>query len=157
MESYDVEDFGKIPSSRNIPLKPTMMSKRMFTGASESVHIKFMNLLARSRAERVILACELFRMDTGKYPTSVSELVPKYLDKIPDDPFTGKPLLFRTGELTVEYGKIAKDYYYLQTVPKKIKGLQVWSVGQNGIDNDGIFSSIYGKNEDDPRALIRTQ
>ncbi len=151
---YDAENLESIPDVRKEKKTTSNWTAYQFTPSLRSAYIKFRQLIVRCRAERVILACELFRMDTGKYPTSASELVPKYLDKIPDDPFNGKPLLFRTGELTVEYGKIAKDYYYLQTVPKKIKGLQVWSVGQNGIDNDGIFTS---KNKDDPRALIRTQ
>ncbi len=149
LRAFNAENFEKIPD-----ITPSNQFAYLLIPSLGSTSIKFRQLIVRCRAERVILACELFRMDTGKYPTSASELVPKYLDKIPDDPFNGKPLLFRTGELTVEYGKIAKDYYYLQTVPKKIKGLQVWSVGQNGIDNDGIFTS---KNKDDPRALIRTQ
>ncbi|OQA88684.1 MAG: hypothetical protein BWY31_00282 [Lentisphaerae bacterium ADurb.Bin242] len=157
VKAYDVDDFGKIPSSRNIPLKPSLMAKRMFTGSSESVHIKFMNLLARSRAERVILACELFRMDTGKYPTAASELVPKYLDSIPEDPFTGKLLLFRAGKIRVEVWKIAEKDKIVRVVgePKEIEGIQVWSVGPNGKDDDGIYNNQ--KNQDDIRAVIQTR
>ena len=129
----------------------------MFTSASESVHIKFINLLARTRAERVILACELFRMDTGKYPATASELVPKYLDRIPDDPFTGKPLLFRSGKIRVEVWKIVEKDKIVRGIsePDEIEGIQVWSVGPNGKDDDG--QSDRSKQQDDIRAVIRTK
>ncbi|OQA88686.1 MAG: hypothetical protein BWY31_00284 [Lentisphaerae bacterium ADurb.Bin242] len=154
---YDAEGFEKIPDVRKEEKTPSNKIAYLFTPSLSSAYIKFQWLIARCRAERVILACELFRMDTGKYPTAISELVPKYLDRIPDDPFTGKPLLFRTGKIKVEAGKIAEKGHAIRIVkgPKEIEGIQVWSVGPNGKDDDG--HSDYKKKWDDTRAVIRTR
>jgi len=38
------------------------------------------------------VALATYRLDHGKMPAQLSDLVPAYLDEIPDDPFNGKPL-----------------------------------------------------------------
>ena len=48
--------------------------------------------LTTLRSARVALAAERFRMDHGQWPTKLESLVPKYIDAIPLDPFTGNPL-----------------------------------------------------------------
>ncbi len=53
--------------------------------------------------------------DTGQYPAKLDDLAPKYLAKVPDDLFSGKPLVY----------KPAKDGYLF------------YSVGVNGIDDGG--------------------
>ncbi|MHC5056256.1 MAG: hypothetical protein ACYTKD_16270 [Planctomycetota bacterium] len=37
------------------------------------------------------LSCELFRSAKGRYPATLDELAPEFLDELPPDPFTGKP------------------------------------------------------------------
>jgi hypothetical protein len=39
--------------------------------------------IAFTNAERIIVACEQFRVATGKYPEHLDELVPRYLHSIP--------------------------------------------------------------------------
>ena len=56
-----------------------------------------------------------YRSDIGKYPAKLDNLAPKYLPKIPDDLFTGKPLIYCP----------AADGYLL------------YSFGVNGIDDQG--------------------
>ncbi|OQA88683.1 MAG: hypothetical protein BWY31_00281 [Lentisphaerae bacterium ADurb.Bin242] len=154
---YDAENLEAIPDVRKEKRTPSNWVAYLFTPSLRSAYIKFRGLIARSRAERVILACELFRMDTGKYPASASELVPKYLDSIPEDPFTGKPLLFRAGKIRVEVWKIAEKDKIVRVVgePKEIEGIQVWSVGPNGKNDDGIYNNQ--KNQNDIRAVIQTR
>jgi hypothetical protein len=60
-------------------------------------------------------ALAAFHSDHGRYPAKLDELAPKYLEKIPDDLFTGKPLIYR----------LEDDGYLL------------YSVGPNGLDDDG--------------------
>ena len=43
---------------------------------------------------RVGLAIERYRLATGKLPDALSELVPAYLDAVPEDPFDGKDLRY---------------------------------------------------------------
>jgi hypothetical protein len=64
---------------------------------------------------RVAFALAAHRADHKNYPKALADLVPKYLDKIPDDLFTGKPLIYRLTE----------------------KGFLLYSLGPNGKDDDG--------------------
>ncbi len=43
--------------------------------------------LAYHNLERVGTALELYRLDQGDYPDSLDELLPKYLEELPLDPF----------------------------------------------------------------------
>ena len=153
----NVENLDKVPHIEKIPFKPSLLLAENLICLYEKAHYEFLYLAICSRAERVILACELFRMDTGKHPTSASELVPKYMDKIPDDPFTGKPLLFRAGEIKVKAGKLEEKDNSIRIVsePKEVEGIQVWSVGPNGKDDDGYTD--YKKKWDDIRIVIQTR
>jgi hypothetical protein len=77
---------------------------------------------AEERAEQVqrnlviAFALAAYRDDTGRYPDSLDKLVPKYLEGIPNDLFTGKPLRYRLTE----------------------EGYLLYSVGVNGVDDNGI-------------------
>jgi hypothetical protein len=71
--------------------------------------------LARLRLARSAVAVERFRLDYGRLPRNLSELVPDYIDEVPEDPFDGKPLRYKT----LEAGHV------------------VYSVGANTTDDDG--------------------
>lgn len=71
------------------------------------------------RASLVAVAIERFRRDRGAFPAQLSELVPQYLREIPLDPYSGRPLLFRSA-----------NYAYT-----------VYSVGPNQQDDQGDLSS----------------
>jgi hypothetical protein len=71
--------------------------------------------LACLRATRVGLAVERFRLGTGHWPEVLGELVPNHLESIPEDPFDGAPLRYKRLE----------------------RGFVVYSVGEDGVDNDG--------------------
>jgi hypothetical protein len=60
-------------------------------------------------------ALAAYQRDNGRYPAKLDELAPKYLTKIPDDLFSGKPLIYGLED----------------------KGYLLYSVGPNGIDEDG--------------------
>jgi hypothetical protein len=73
----------------------------------------------RSQAELecgiAALAAERYRQAHGRWPDSLDDLLPKYLPRVPIDPFSGQPIrLVRTRE-----------------------GLVVYSVGYNGVDDRG--------------------
>jgi hypothetical protein len=63
----------------------------------------------------VAFALTAYQRDHRQYPAQLEELAPKYLEKIPDDLFSGKPLIYRQ-----------EDHGFL-----------LYSVGLNGIDDDG--------------------
>ena len=68
------------------------------------------------------IALAAYRVDTGKYPIRLDEVVPKYLTAVPGDLFSGKPLVYRPTDT----------------------GYLLYSVGVNGIDEDGHWT------DDDP-------
>ncbi len=43
---------------------------------------------------RLSVACKLYKRENGTYPDLLEELLPKYLDKVPNDPFDGKPMRY---------------------------------------------------------------
>lgn len=63
----------------------------------------------------VALAAERYRRDNGRWPATLEELVPTYLDRVPLDPFDGKPL---------RLGRFAE-------------GIVIYSVGVDQVDNGG--------------------
>jgi len=67
--------------------------------------LKFSN-----RATAILLAIKAYKREKGHLPESLSELVPKYLSKIPIDPFDGQPLRYsREGKVIYCVGKILRD------------------------------------------------
>lgn len=75
-------------------------------------------------ATQAILAIKAFKNDRGNYPTSLSELVPRYLASVPVDPFDGRALKYSSG--------------------KKV----VYSVGQDGQDSGGSIGDDWRKMAD---------
>lgn len=74
-----------------------------------------------------VLALERFRLERGTLPETLDELVPEYIDRVPDDCFSS--------------GKIR----YL----KDAKGYTVWSVSADGVDNGGKKPSLGYRESDD--------
>jgi len=68
------------------------------------------------RAARAALAVQRYRLAEGKLPESLGQLVPKYLDSVPTDPFDGRPLRYRLTD----------------------PGFVVYSVWWDGQDNGGV-------------------
>ena len=69
---------------------------------------------------QILIAARLFQADKGRLPQGVDELVPEYLKNAPADVFspTGSPLRYRIDPT----------------------GPTVWSVGQNGLDEDALLA-----------------
>jgi hypothetical protein len=42
------------------------------------------------------LALRLYRQERGEFPKSLESLVPQFLPAVPIDPFSGKPLVYRS-------------------------------------------------------------
>jgi len=91
------------------------------------------NSLDRANAQltllRIAVALERYKAAHEKYPAVLDDLVPKYLEEIPLDPFTGR--------LTLVYKPEAKDG----------KPFVLYSLGANGIDDGGDTSKDDRKND----------
>ena len=77
-----------------------------------TVHI----VSARVESAKFAIALRLYCMKHGAYPDSLDALVPEFLDKLPLDPFSGKPYVYR----------------------RDGSGFVVYSVGHNGVDDGGV-------------------
>jgi hypothetical protein len=67
---------------------------------------------AQLRTAILALAAERFRRDSGDWPTSLTELVPRYISQIQNDPFDGQMLRVRSvpaGIVIYSVGYDAKD------------------------------------------------
>ncbi|HEY1187261.1 MAG TPA: hypothetical protein VGE74_06365 [Gemmata sp.] len=71
---------------------------------------------------QIAFALAVYRKDNRRYPAHLRDLAPKYLASVPDDVFTGKPLVYKPAD----------------------KGYLFYSLGMDGKDNGG---STFG---DDP-------
>lgn len=73
----------------------------------------------RSNTKRAMtqltFSLEACHKDNGRYPAKLSDLVPKYANKIPDDVFSGKPLIYKSDG----------------------QSFTLYCVGMNGIDDGG--------------------
>ena len=84
--------------------------------------------IAQLRTVRVALAIQLYRLATGNLPDTLADLVPTYLDTVPEDPFDGRSL----------------RYEKLET------GFVVYSVGEDGRDDGGKERLPTGKRKKTP-------
>jgi hypothetical protein len=92
---------------------------------------------ARDRAEQIdrnlhtAYALAAYRKDNGRYPAKLEDLAPKYLAAVPGDIFSGKALIYKPAE----------------------KGYLLYSVGANGIDEEGRWYDDEPRG-DDPRVRV---
>ncbi len=84
--------------------------------------------LAHRRNAYAALAAERFRLARGRWPETLDELVPAYLDAVPEDPFDGKPLRYR----------------------RRPDGFTVYSIGENGRDDGGDETRVGASMKDIP-------
>ena len=89
-------------------------------------------MFERAELLDVALTLAAYRADAGRYPAALAELTPDYLDRIPNDLFTGSDLVYRRSDA----------------------GYILYSLGENQTDDDG---RTYG---DVPKAddlVVKTQ
>ncbi len=63
--------------------------------SEESLRANHYRAETELRLLRADVAIELFRRKNGRYPSSLSELVPQYLEAVPSDPFSGNAMIYR--------------------------------------------------------------
>jgi len=116
-ESNPVDQFQYIKNleqeteNRSVLYSLTKMYLPSLIGAMET-HIR---CETRIKSVRTAIAVERYRLDTGKLPERLEELVPKYMEKVPIDPYDGKPLRYKRLE----------------------KGYTIYSIGEDGKDDGG--------------------
>ncbi|MBN1674512.1 MAG: type II secretion system protein GspG [Kiritimatiellae bacterium] len=74
-----------------------------FTGRTEDARRN----AAKAEIARIKTAVDLYEVDNGKFPSSLGELVPKYLDKAPKDPW-GNDYIYNSGDGTISCSKLSE-------------------------------------------------
>ena len=115
LTAFNSEKVGELPLH---PASPTPRSS-LRNGVARSVTMVVMefDLMAqmRLRCALAAVAAERFRLAHGRWPKSLDELVPQWLDQVPTDVFNGQPIrMNRLGD-----------------------GIVIYSVGKNGVDEGG--------------------
>lgn len=102
---------------------PKLISALMLPALKKAAH-KFAAQEARRSAALAAIAVERFRQENqSRLPRGLDELVPQYMERIPKDPFEGRPLRFRSLD----------------------KGFVVYSVGADRMDNSGQERPLKGQ------------
>jgi hypothetical protein len=104
-------------NSLGLILSNTMIRSIDFSAQME----KMCNSEVMISATQLMFAIKAYKIDTGKYPSSLTELAPKYIQTVPKDPYDGK---------SIKYDQ-----------QKKI----VYSVGVNGTDQGGSTGDDWTK------------
>jgi hypothetical protein len=93
--------------------------------------------LCRFRAERLRIALALYQAETGKPASKLGDLVPRYLEKLPVDPFSGKSFHYRVSkdERIEDWSTDPNGVSQPRDVPAG-QGI-LWSTGLDGKDNGG--------------------
>ena len=134
--SAQINDRIKTMASTRNPLERLKyMTSLMMLPALDS----FISANASRIAERDLtvaaIAAERYRMETGDYPQTLSQLVPKYLPAVPADPFDGQPLRMKKTE----------------------DGLLLYSIGKDGRDNGGTDRDSNPRGDSDVVVTIKAE
>jgi len=100
---------------------PRLFVFTQMTLPTPSVLEKQLRRFALLRSGRAAIAVERFRMANGRLPDSLAELVPRWMNSAPADPFTDKPLLYRKlnkGFVVFSVGPDLKDLGGVEADPK---------------------------------------
>jgi len=62
------------------------------------LHARVTRTAADLRGTMIMAGVELYRTESGRYPTSLEHLVPDYLAELPEDPFSGRPFVYNPTE-----------------------------------------------------------
>lgn len=90
-----------------------------------------------------IIGLEVFRRGHGRYPESLTELVPRYLPALPLDPFDGKPLRYRarlaagTNVASTDVPTSTNTDTPALDASRSASGPILYSIGVDGMDNSG--------------------
>ena len=137
MKCFKIRSFGEM----GWPGKRPGILQEMMLPASQSADKKIMVLTACYRAMRALIGIELEKRRTGKYPDT--------LDNPPVDPFTGKPMLYRKGRITVNDPVwIGGREKFDNKAVRQVEGVEIVSAGPNR-KNDVGAKMIFKNGERD--------
>lgn len=150
--TFMVSDFSEMLERDDIG-RPLFLSNMLLP--PDTAGKKFHTLTARLRAMQALITAEQHRRRHGDWP--------EQLENLPEDPFTGKPLRYHCGDCVLRVNVATWDeaarHWRVETQQRSAPAVQVWSVGPDKINDNGLRSSepTDGRHPDDIRAILRLQ
>ena len=91
----------------------------------------YVNLLTGRRATRLLLALQAFRLEHGRLPELLDELVGPYLDEVPIDPCSGEPFHYFADGLPIPLTRASGDVSYKPELEVMVEADRpfIWSAG----------------------------
>ena len=129
VRQLNIPDFSHISSNSS---NPSILGEMHIPGLKWASK-RFDELAARVRGMRALIAAELWKREHGNYPDM--------LPGLPEDPFTGKPLLYRKGESRIQVECFSynpkTENWNCRTEKHTVPAIQVWSpaAGDDGPRN----------------------
>jgi len=88
------EEYRRIEKEIEKLPRQYMMTRILFPTVEQPGLIN-LRIKAQIDSGRAALGVERFRLEEGRLPGSLEELVPKFIESVPIDPFDGKPLRYK--------------------------------------------------------------
>ena len=106
--SQAIREFANIDKRvADLPFYCTL-TKMLIPSMSQCTNIWY-RTHAHLRTTIVALAAERYRLKYNHWPERLDDLVPEFIDALPNDPFTGKPLKYLIDETGVTIYSVAED------------------------------------------------
>jgi hypothetical protein len=102
---------GNDPESRIRRSRKSMIESLIPTLVPNPAAVEFhVHRVANLASAHCALGVELFRLEHGHFPNTLADLIPAQQEKLPSDPFTNGPLLYRkTDDGVVVHSKRMKE------------------------------------------------
>ena len=86
---FDTGDFGDLP----LASEATQLFQQHYWSGPSPTLVSF----AQNAVNQAIIACALerYRIANSRYPETLEQLVPAYLDRIPNDIVRGRPMIYQ--------------------------------------------------------------
>lgn len=97
-------------------LKKKLLSCNVYAGYMETFVVSITSMKSYERGTSIVCALYAYYSERGSFPENLQELVPSYMEKVPEDPF-------------------ARDGKYIYV--KNLTGFTLYSTGSDGIDGGG--------------------
>ncbi len=117
IESEKIEAELETEAESSFLARLRLMGAAMLLPAVSAVNTASARTEAQLLGSRVIIALERFHRANGKYPETLEDLVPDYLDSLPIDPYINQPLRY---------------------IRRSDHDVTVYSVGNNRLDDGGV-------------------
>ncbi len=105
------ELFNNLKQSQEIMRERGGLLTRIAGPSYDNYFSRIMSCEARRAFADTAFAVAAYKAAGGRYPEKLEELVPAYIDRIPLDPFTGKPLMMRPVQGGLELYSAGKNSF----------------------------------------------